>query len=106
MEHFSSLLNYPSDIPEEAMNALPQHPLEEGPAPAPTSYKTTVKQMSTEKSPGLDAIPAELYKQAGYHIARHLTRLFQIIWEQESVSQDFEDVNIVHLYQFALSPLR
>lgn len=54
--------------------------------------------MSQGKAPGLDGTPAEIYKQGGYHTARHLTWLFHFLWEQESVPQDFS-ANTVHLYQ-------
>lgn len=86
MERFSSLPNHPSSISEEAMNALPQHPLKEF-ALALILYETitAIKQISQGKTSGVDGIPAEIYKQGGYHITRHLTWLFRIIWEQVSV---------------------
>lgn len=101
MEHFSSLLNLPSNISEEAINALPQLPLKEALALARTLHETitAIKQMSKRKAHEPAGIPAEIYRQVGYHTARHLMWLFCIMWEQETVPWDFKDANIVHLYK-------
>nr|VZI46717.1 unnamed protein product [Spirometra erinaceieuropaei] len=58
-----------------------------------------VQQLSSGKAPGTDAIPAEVYKHGGPLLMDHLTALFQEIWRQGEVPQDFKDSTIVHLYK-------
>ncbi|BHF69754.1 hypothetical protein SprV_0301280000 [Sparganum proliferum] len=52
----------------------------------------------TTKAPGSDAIPAEIYKCDGPQIMDHLTALFQEMWRQGEVPQDFRDATIVYHY--------
>ncbi|BHF58882.1 hypothetical protein SprV_0100183700 [Sparganum proliferum] len=58
-----------------------------------------VQQLSSRKAPGSDAIPAEVYKHGGPQLMDHLTALFQEMWRQGEVPQDFKDATIVHLYK-------
>ncbi|BHF71536.1 hypothetical protein SprV_0401459400 [Sparganum proliferum] len=68
----------------------------------PPSLQETIRavqQLSSGKAPGSDAIPAEVYKHGGPHLMDHLTALFQEMWRQGEVPQDFKDATIVHLYK-------
>nr|VZI24379.1 unnamed protein product [Spirometra erinaceieuropaei] len=56
-----------------------------------------VQQLSSGKAPGSDAIPAEVFKHGGPLLMDHLTALFQEMWRQGEVPQDFKDATIVHL---------
>nr|VZI48492.1 unnamed protein product [Spirometra erinaceieuropaei] len=58
-----------------------------------------VQQLSSGKAPGSDAIPAEVYKLGGPQLMDHLTALFQEMWRQGELPQDFKDATIVHLYK-------
>ena len=51
------------------------------------------------KAPGSDAIPAEVYKEGGAALVAKLHQLFLLIWQSETVPQDFKDASIVHLYK-------
>nr|VZI14928.1 unnamed protein product [Spirometra erinaceieuropaei] len=42
-----------------------------------------VQQLSSGEAPGLDAIPAEIYKHSGPQLMAHLTALFQEMWRQD-----------------------
>nr|VZI38811.1 unnamed protein product [Spirometra erinaceieuropaei] len=70
-------------------------------SPTPPSSGTirAVQQLSSEKAPGSDAIPAEVYKHGGPLLMDHLTALFQEMRRQGEVLQDFKDATIVHLYK-------
>ena len=46
-----------------------------------------------------DSIPAEILKVGGTALTGKLLTLVQIIWEKESVPQDFKDASIIHLYK-------
>ncbi|VDL94493.1 unnamed protein product [Schistocephalus solidus] len=55
--------------------------------------------ISSGKAPGSDAIPPEVYKHGGPRLMAELTTLFQEMWRQGQVPQDFKDATIVHLYK-------
>nr|VZI19876.1 unnamed protein product [Spirometra erinaceieuropaei] len=68
----------------------------------PPSLQETIRavqQLSSGKAPGLDAIPVEVYKHGGPQLMDYLTALFQEMWRQGEVPQDFKDATIVHLYK-------
>ncbi|XP_035658037.1 uncharacterized protein LOC118403431 [Branchiostoma floridae] len=100
-EHFDSVLNRPSSINEEAISRLPQVPINEALAepPSPAETHKAVGQLSSGKAPGQDSIPAEIYKEGGTAVIDKLHQLFTIIWERESIPQDFKDATIIHLYK-------
>ena len=63
------------------------------------SLKQGKQHLSSGKSPGKDAIPAEDNKAGGLLKAEKLTELFQCTWRKEAIPQDFKDVSIIHLYK-------
>ncbi|KAJ8041272.1 hypothetical protein HOLleu_12044 [Holothuria leucospilota] len=50
--------------------------------------------MSCGKAPGTDAIPAEIYKEGGPTVIQRLTQLFQVIWNDAQLPQQFKDAAI------------
>nr|VZI51952.1 unnamed protein product [Spirometra erinaceieuropaei] len=100
-EHFRGVLNRPSVISEAAIARLP-HMATNADLDLPPSLQETIRavqQLSSGKAPGSDAIPAEVYKHGGPLLMDHLTALFQEMWRQGEVPQDFKDATIVHLYK-------
>nr|VZI35805.1 unnamed protein product [Spirometra erinaceieuropaei] len=68
----------------------------------PPSIQETIRavqQLSSGKAPGSDAIPADVYKHGGPQLLDHLIALFQEMWRQGEVPQDFKDATIVHVYK-------
>nr|VZI39478.1 unnamed protein product [Spirometra erinaceieuropaei] len=100
-EHFRGVLNRPSVISEAAIARLPQVATNADLDLPPSLQETirAVQQLSSGKAPGSDAIPAEVYKHRGPLLMDQLTALFQEMWRQGEVPQDFKDANIVHLYK-------
>nr|VZI32172.1 unnamed protein product [Spirometra erinaceieuropaei] len=100
-EHFLGVLNRPSVISDAAIERLPQVETNVDLDLPPSLQETirAVQQLSSGKAPGSDAIPAEVYKQGGPQLMDHLTALFQEMWRQGEVPQDFKDATIVHLYK-------
>nr|VZI32590.1 unnamed protein product [Spirometra erinaceieuropaei] len=100
-EHFRGVLNRPSAISDAAIARLPQVETNADLDLPPSLQETirAVQQLSSGKVHGLDAIPAEVYKHGGPLLMDHLTALFQDMWRQGEVPQDFKDVTIVHLYK-------
>ena len=43
--------------------------------------------------------PTEVYKEGGTALTDKLHQLFQLIWQHETVPQDFKDASIIHLYK-------
>nr|VZI30448.1 unnamed protein product [Spirometra erinaceieuropaei] len=100
-EHFRGVLNRPSVISDAAIARLPQVATNVDLDLPPSLQETirAVQQLSNGKAPGSDAIPAEVYKHGGPQLMDHLTALFQEMWRQGEVPQDFKDAAIVHLYK-------
>nr|VZI48828.1 unnamed protein product [Spirometra erinaceieuropaei] len=100
-EHFRGVLNRPSVISDAAIARLPQVETNVDLDLPPSLQETirAVQQLSSGKAPASDAIPAEVYKHGGPHLLDHLTALFQEMWRQGEVPQDFKDATIVHLYK-------
>ena len=99
-EHFDGVINQPSSI-NDAVNRLPQveyNPLLDE-LPTVSETVKAIKLPSSGKAPGLDAIPAEIYKVGGPPVAEKLTELFHIMWRKEAISQEFKDATIIHLFK-------
>nr|VZH98797.1 unnamed protein product [Spirometra erinaceieuropaei] len=58
-----------------------------------------VQQLSGGKASDSDAIPAEIYKHAGYRLMDELITLFQEMWHCGQRPQDFKGSTIVHSYK-------
>jgi len=49
--------------------------------------------------PGIDGLPAEVFKAGSLNLITMLTHLFQNIWNKRSVPQEFRDALIVHIFK-------
>nr|VZI08239.1 unnamed protein product [Spirometra erinaceieuropaei] len=100
-EHFQDVHNRPSVISDAAIARLPQVETNVDLDLPPSLQETirAVQQLSNGKAPESDAIPAEVYKHGAPLLMDHLTALFQEMWRQGEVPQDFKDATIVHLYK-------
>ena len=100
-KHFSAVLNCPSSINDEAIQCLLQVPVNHELDAATTLGKTqkAISQLSNSKAPQDDAIPAEVYKYGRPVLHKKLVNIFQSIWQQGTVLQDFKDALIIHLYK-------
>ena len=88
-------------INDEAKRYLPQLAtnLELNASLSIEEVNKAIKQITSGKAPGPDAIPAEVFKTDSESIPNQLTSLFQTMWNQEHLSQDFRDATIVHIYK-------
>nr|VZI53037.1 unnamed protein product [Spirometra erinaceieuropaei] len=96
--YFRGILNCPSTISVSAIACLPQVEINADRDLPPSLHETTkaVQQPSSEKAPGSVAIPAEIYKRGESQLMDHLTALFQEMWRQGEIPQDFWDAKIIH----------
>ena len=79
-EHFSTVLNCPSSINDEAIQYLPQVPVNHELDAPPTLGKNqkAIGQVSNGKAPGADALLARVYKYGGPVLHQKLVDIFQL----------------------------
>nr|VZI47601.1 unnamed protein product [Spirometra erinaceieuropaei] len=79
VEHFRSVLIHPSTISDAAIAPLPQVETNADLDLAPSLHETirAVQQLTSGKTPGSDAISAEIHKRGAPQLMNHLTTLFQ-----------------------------
>lgn len=99
--HFSSVLNQPSRISQQAIDEIPQMPTisQMSDLPSNSEVGKAIAKMSDGKSPGADGLPAEVFKHGGDLLLSKLGDLIRDCWNQEEVPNDFKDALIVHLYK-------
>ena len=100
-EYFSDLLNCPATAREEALASLDQYPVQEDMANPPTLEEilAAIKSMKSGKTPGLDGIPAEIYKYGGTALHAQLLKFYHICWTAKELPQQFKDTLIIAIYQ-------
>ena len=100
-DHFSNVLNRPSNINDDAISNLPQVPfnVEMDRPPDIDEVSKAAEQLSCGKAPGKDGISAEIYKFGGPTLLENMTSLFDLIWTKKKLPQELKDASIVHLYK-------
>ncbi|VDL91993.1 unnamed protein product [Schistocephalus solidus] len=91
-EPFRSVLNFSSAISDSAIDRLRQVDMNNDLDLPPSLPETirAVQQISSGKAAGFGAIPSEVYKHRGPRLVAELTTLFQEMWREEQVPQDFK----------------
>ena len=81
-EYFSELLNRPTTATEEALATIEQHPTQEDIANPPTLEEivAAIKSTKSGKTPGLDGLPAEIYKYGGEALHTQLLKFYRTCW--------------------------
>ena len=92
-EHFSTLLNRPSTVDPTVLDQIPQKPVTTSLDLPPTidEVSKAIRQTSSGKYPGMDEIPAEIFKSAGPVALEALHSLLTSIWEEEDVPKEFRN---------------
>ena len=67
--------------------------------PSEEEVKKAIKQLSSGKAPGADAIPAEVYNHGGDTLLQNLTDLFRRMRDEEVIPQQLKDASIIRLYK-------
>ena len=82
------------------INSISQRPMidELYSDPSIEDIKYAIKQISSEKAPGLDDIPPEVFKYGGIKLTKTLHELFVCIWIDGTVPQQFKDESISHSF--------
>ena len=55
--------------------------------------------MTTNKAPGIDGIPAEVFKHGGTLLNEYLLKFTQKCWEKQTLPQDFKDAVLIQIYK-------
>ena len=100
-EYFSDLLNCPATAREEALASQVQYPVQEDMANPPTleDILAAIKSMKSGKTPGLDGIPAEIYKYRGAALHAQLVKFYHICWTAKELPQQFKVALIIAIYK-------
>lgn len=100
-EYYLQLLNATSVADLEAIQSLPQYPEHAslGEPPSPEEVENAIKLLKNNKAPGLDELPAEVFKNGGRELRAKLHCLFCKIWSEEVVPADFTDAAIVNIFK-------
>ena len=95
------VLNRPAAINDEAIACLSQLAINQelDAPPSNEEVSKTIKQVTSGKAPGPDAIPAGEYKMGDETIRSQLASLFQTMWNEEHLPQELRDATIVHIYK-------
>ncbi|VDL88821.1 unnamed protein product [Schistocephalus solidus] len=101
VEHFRSILYQPFTISNAVIDRLPAVEANADLNLLPSYLETirAVQKLSNWKEPISCAIPAEIYKHDGPQLMNQLTVIFQAMWCQGQVSQDFKDATFFRLYK-------
>nr|VZH99289.1 unnamed protein product [Spirometra erinaceieuropaei] len=99
VEHFKSTLNGSSAVSDAASGRLLQVETNDDLYLPPSLPETirAVRQLSSRKTQGADAIPTDVYRHNSPP-ATASAELFPEVWCQGSVPQNVKDATIVHLY--------
>ena len=100
-EHFSAVLNQESNINNNVINNIPQQPIIQALLLKLSlcEIKKAIKQLANGKAPGVDGIPAEVFKFGSLLMINKLYKILVLIWETGEVPQQFKDASIIHLYK-------
>ena len=85
----SSILN----IPQQDVKAKLDDP------PDIEELKIAVRKLKTNKAPGIDGIPAEVYQLGGDLLLKKITSLFQVSRKRGELPDDLRNSIIVSLYK-------
>ena len=99
--HYATLLNGGIAPDASVLDELPQAQIKQELSQLPTmpELQERVKALKNRKSPGIDGIPAEIFKFGGEEVIRQLYLAICTIWETETVPQAWKDSIIISIYK-------
>ena len=100
-EHFCQLLNRPSDVDQEALDAIPNHdPITElDNPPSLQELQKAIKLTKNGKAPGKDGLPAELFKALNENALHEFHEILTTIWRDEQIPKDLRDATIISIFK-------
>ena len=109
-EHFSSIVNCGVEVSEASLENLPvispsvhhAEPPDLDDLCAPLSEEeicTAISQLKNSRAPGMDGITAEMIKLGGAESVRWFKSLFDAIWHEEEVPEDWKSQLLIPLHK-------
>ena len=100
-EHYGTLFGEERLVAEASIDNIPQQEVKMNLDNPPTHEEITsaISKLKRHKAPGIDGIPAEVYKHGGDLLTEKLRDLFTICWTQGVVPHDLRDAVVVSLYK-------
>ena len=100
-EHFSNLLNVRQNISLSVLEEIPQRRIctELDGMPTLDEVRKCMKNLKNGKSPGVDGLPAELFKYGGEALNLRLHELLCHVWQHEEVPTEWKESLIVTIYK-------
>ena len=100
-EHYGTLFGDTRSVEDASLYSIQQlpvkHELDE--PPSFDEDQTAVRKTNSHKAPGMDGLPAEVYKYGGDQVLEKLTSLFTLCWSKGEVPGDLCDAVIVSLHK-------
>ena len=99
-EHYSDLLNRPTDVDESVLDEIQQCPVKfslDDP-PVQEEVNKAIAQMNNGKSPGMDGIPAEVLKYGGDKLKLMVFEVISHVWDANT-PQDWRDAILESLFK-------
>ncbi|XP_076054495.1 uncharacterized protein LOC143033187 [Oratosquilla oratoria] len=100
-EHFYTLLNRSSTVESHALNLITQKPTVHC-LDLPLTMEEVMKtssQTNSGKTPGMDGIPAEIFKSAGPVALESFFSLLTNIWEGEEIPKELRNATVISLFK-------
>ena len=69
------------------------------PEPSGSEVELAIEKFKSQKSPGIDQIPAELIKEGGRTIHYQIHKLIVCIWNKEELPEEWKESIIVLIYK-------
>ena len=100
-EHYGNLFGDTCSVDDISLESIQQLPVkwELDVPPSLDEVRSAVKKLKVHKAPGIDGLPAEVYKYGGDLLLEKLTSLFNLCWSTGDVPGDLRDAVIVSLYK-------
>ena len=101
IEHFSELLNQPTDVDQSLLHDIEQLPIDESLDLPITEEEldTALKNTKLGKSPGPDGILPEVLVHGGNTLKAFLFSIISIFWFTENLPSEIKDPNITILFK-------
>ena len=101
IEHFSDLLNQPTDVDETLIKDIEQLPIDHSIDLPITEHEldTAIKNTKLGKSPGPDGIIPEVLVHGGNTLKAFLFTIISMFWLTENIPSEVRDPNITILFK-------
>ena len=101
VEHFSELLNQPSEVDMSILDEIPQQPIDETLDEPITEAELdqALKNTKLGKSPGPDGVLPEVLIYGGGRLKAFLFSILTLFWNSEVIPSDMTDPNITKLFK-------